>query len=79
VDYGKGQPDEAKFTKLLLGLGASPNTRAPLRTRLEEGHGVGPTHEYRNMTPLRWGEQFHAPIFVSREALRLVEAHGGGR
>jgi hypothetical protein len=36
-------------------------------------------HEYRNVTPLGWGEQFHARIFVSRESLRLVEARGGGR
>lgn len=32
------------------------------------GHGGGPVHEYRNLTPLGWGEQFHAPVFVSREA-----------
>jgi hypothetical protein len=29
------------------------------------------------VTPLGWGEQFHAAIFVSREALRLIEARGG--
>jgi hypothetical protein len=28
---------------------------------------------------LRWGEQYHARIFVSRESLRLIEARGGGR
>ena len=79
VNYGKGEPDEARFTRLLLDRGANPNVRASLRHRLEEGHGGGPLHEYRNVTPLGWGEQFHAPIFVSREALRLVEARGGGR
>ena len=79
VNYGKGQPDEARFTQLLLGRGANPNVRASLRARLEEGHGGGPVHEYRNVTPLGWGEQFHAPVFVSREALRLIEASGGGR
>ncbi len=56
-----------------------PNVRASLRARLEEGHGGGPVHEYLNVTPLDWSEQFHAPIFVSREALRLIEARGGGR
>jgi hypothetical protein len=79
VNYGKGQPDEARFTHLLLDRGANPNGRASLRARLEEGHGGGPVHEYRNVTPIGWGEQFHAPIFVSREALRLIEARGGAR
>jgi hypothetical protein len=79
VNYGKGQPDEARVTRLLLDHGANPNVRASLRARLEEGHGGGPVHEYRHVTPLGWGEQFHAPIFVSREALRLIEARGGRR
>jgi hypothetical protein len=79
VNYGKGQPDEARFTRLLLNRGASPNVRASLRARLEEGHGGGPSHDYPNVTPLGWGEQFHAPLFVSLEALRLIEARGGGR
>jgi ankyrin repeat protein len=79
VNYGKGEPDEARFTRLLLDRGANPNVRASLRHRLEEGHGGGPMHDYLNVTPLGWGEQFHARIFVSREALRLVEARGGGR
>ena len=79
VNYGKGQPDEARFTRLLLDRGANPNVRASLRARLEEGHGGGPLHEYRDVTPLGWGEQYHARIFVSRESLRLVEARGGGR
>jgi hypothetical protein len=35
--------------------------------------------ETQNVTRLGWGEQFHAPIFVSREGLRLIEAGGGGR
>jgi hypothetical protein len=79
VNYGKGQPDEARFTRLLLDRGAEPNVRASIRQRLEEGHGGGPLHEYRGVTPLGWGEQFHARIFVSRESLRLIEAGGGGR
>ena len=79
VNYGNGQPDEARFTRLLLDRGANPNQRASLRARLEEGHGGGPLHQYLNVTPLGWGEQFHAPIFVSREALRLIETRGGGR
>ena len=79
VNYGKGQPDEARFTRLLLEHGANPNVRASLRCRLEEGHGGGPVRQYRHVTPLAWGEQFHAPVFVSRESLRLIEARGGRR
>jgi len=79
VNYGKGQPDEARFTRLLLERGADPNIRASLRARLEEGHGGGPLREYRNVTPIGWGEQYHARIFVSRESLRLIEARGGRR
>jgi hypothetical protein len=79
VNYGKGQPDEARFTRLLLDRGANPNVRASLRARLEEGHGGGPLREYRDVTPVGWGEHYHAKIFVSRESLRLIEARGGGR
>jgi hypothetical protein len=79
VNYGKGQPDEARFTRLLLERGADPNIRASIRARLEQGHGGGPHREYRDVTPLAWGEQYHAKIFVSRESLRLIEARGGGR
>ena len=79
VNYGKGQPDDARFTRLLLDRGANPNARASLRARLEQGHGGGALHEYRDVTPLGWGEQYHARIFVSRESLELIEARGGGR
>jgi hypothetical protein len=79
VNYGKGQPDEARFTRLLLDRGADPRVKASLRARLEEGHGGGPLREYRDVTPLGWGERYEAKIFVSREPMRLIEAQGGGR
>ena len=79
VNYGKGEQDEARFTRLLLDRGADPNIRASLRQRLEQGHGGGPLREYRDVTPLGWGDLFHARIFVSRESLRLIEARGGRR
>ncbi len=79
VNYGKGQPDDARFTRLLLDRGADPNVRASIRARLEEGHGGGPLREYRDVTPLGWGEEYHARVFVSGESLRLIEASGGHR
>ena len=79
VNYGKGQPDDAQFTRLLLDRGANPNVRASLRAGLEEGHGGGPLREYHHVTPLGWGDQYHAKIFVSRESMRLIAARGGQR
>jgi hypothetical protein len=76
VNYGKGQPDEARFTRLLLDRGADPNIRASVRQRLEDGHGGGPLREYRDVTPLLWGERFEPQIFVSRESIRLIGARG---
>ena len=78
VNYGKGEPDEARFTRLLLDRGADPNLRASIRAGLEEGHGGGPVREYRDVTPRGWGERYDEKIFVSRESLRLIEARGGG-
>jgi hypothetical protein len=79
VNYGKGQPDDARFTRLLLDRGASPNIRASLRHRLEQGHGGGALRDYRDVTPLSWADGFVDKIFVSRESMRLVAAKGGGR
>jgi ankyrin repeat protein len=79
VNYRKGRPDDALFTRLLLDRGAEVNIRASLLQRLEEGHGGGPLREYRDVMPLSWGEQYHDKIFVSRESMRLIEARGGGR
>ena len=79
VNYGKGQPDDARFTTLLLDRGANPNARASLRHRPEEGHGGGPLRDYPDVTPLGWGDQFPMKVFVSRESVRRIEALGGGR
>lgn len=73
VNYGR-QPDEARFTRLLLDRGADPNVQASIRAGREAGHGGGPIREYRDVTPLTWAERYDARIFVSRESLRLVRA-----
>jgi hypothetical protein len=65
-----------EFARLLLDQGASPNIRASLRKRLRfvEDETM---HEYRDVTPLAWGEQFHDQSFVSRPAMQLIRERGG--
>jgi hypothetical protein len=76
-----GQEQAAPFTELLLAHGADPNIRASLRKKLHPGYAprydTEKMYEYRNVTPLGWGEQFHAKAFVSEPAMRLIVAHGG--
>ena len=80
MNYGKKE-QTAPFTKLLLEHGADPNIRGSLRKQLHSGYGpkydVSKAYEYRNVTALSWGRQFHAKVFVSEPAMRLIEEHGG--
>jgi hypothetical protein len=69
----------APFAELLLEHGADPNVRCSLRKQLHPGYGEHTLREYRDVTPLSWGERFEDPMFVSRPAMRLIEAHGGVR
>jgi hypothetical protein len=77
----QNRPQAAPFTKLLLEHGADPNARASLRKQLHPGYGrdydVETRFEYRDVTPLGWGKRFHAKVFVSEPAMRLIEAAGG--
>jgi hypothetical protein len=59
------------FARLLLDQGADPNVRASLRKRLRFVADES-THEYRDVTPLEWGEQFHDQSWVSRPVVRLI-------
>ena len=65
-----GTPD---FARLLLDHGADPNVRASLRKRLV-GADDEAMHEYRGVTPLEWGRQFHDEEFVDKEAMKVIEA-----
>jgi hypothetical protein len=80
MNYG-GKEQVAPFTKLLLENGADPNVRASLRKQLHSGYApkydTSKAYEYRNVTALSWGRQFHAKVFVSEPAMRLVEEYGG--
>ena len=75
MNYQK-KPQVAPFTELLLAHGANAHVRASLRKQLHPGYGpeleVTKMYEYRNVTPLEWGEQFHAKVFVSEPAMQLI-------
>jgi len=71
--YAKPKPDRDPFAELLFEHGANPNARASLRTNIHSDR----VHEYRDVTPLSWGERFHDQELVSRPAMRLVAKHGG--
>ena len=65
------------FARLLLDRGADPNVRTSLRKRLVDAGVDEDVHEFHDVTPLGWGEQFHAQKFVNRSAMRLVAERGG--
>lgn len=76
MNYNDRGPYVAPFTKLLLDHGADPTIRASLRKQLHPGYGpkydTAKVYEYRNVTALEWGEQFHAKVFVSEPAMELI-------
>jgi ankyrin repeat protein len=76
--YRCGLQRDAAFTRLLLDHGADPNARASLRKRLRFVRDDS-MHEYRDVTPLSWGEGFHDQDWVNRAAVRLIEESGGHR
>jgi hypothetical protein len=76
VVTASGLPKRDDFARLLLDHGAEPNVRASLRKRIRfiEDESM---HEYRDVTPMAWGQQFHDPLFVNRSAMRLIAERGG--
>jgi ankyrin repeat protein len=74
--YRCGRQQDAAFVRLLLENGADPNVRASLRKRLRFVADDS-MHEYRNVTPLSWGERFHDQDWVNREAMRKIAERGG--
>jgi hypothetical protein len=76
INHHSLAPD-ARYARLLLDHGANPNARASLRKQLHPGYEIEGMHEYRNVTPLMWGEQFHFKKLVNTEALRLIRERLG--
>jgi len=70
----------APLTRLLLEHGANPNARGSIKKQLHPGYAPKydtKPYEYRNVTALSWGRQFHAKVFVSEPAMKLIEDSGG--
>ncbi len=77
VAQARRMRDSDDFAALLLDHGADPDARASLRKRLRFV-GDERMHEYRDVTPLSWGERFHERGFVSRKAMLLIAKRGEG-
>jgi len=77
MNYRGRGPFEAPMTELLLRHGADPNARGSIWKELHPGYDQPGRFEYRDVTPLEWGRRFHAPVFVSAPAMRLIEEAGG--
>jgi hypothetical protein len=73
--YHCGRQHDGDFTRLLLDHGADPNARASLRKRLRFTNDDR-MHEYRDVTPLAWGERFQDD-WVNRAAMQLISERGG--
>jgi hypothetical protein len=74
----RGHVPEPAFTRLLLDHGANPNRRASLRKQLHPGYEIDGMHEYRNVTPIGWGEKFHFKKLVNLAAVPRKNTIGPG-
>ncbi len=74
--YRVGFRRDDEFARLLLDNGADPNARASLRKRLRfvEDETM---REFRDVTPLTWGQRFHDQDWVSKPAMLLIAERGG--
>ena len=77
MNYNNRGPFVAPFTQLLFDYGADPTVRASLKKQLHEGYAprydTSKPYEYRNVTAVEWGEQFHAKVFVNEPAMKLIK------
>ena len=72
-----GRVPEAPFTRLLLEHGADVNVRASLRKELHPGYEIPGMYEYRDVTPVSWGERFHFQKLVNAAAVAMIREAGG--
>jgi len=72
----RGEAPDTRFAKLLLDHGADVNVRASIRRMFEED-GKKICKEFRDLTPLSWGDAYPAKILVSQPAMRMIAERGG--
>jgi hypothetical protein len=73
VSLGGGQRRRADFVRLLVKGGAETEVRASLRKGMPFSDDPS-VHEYRDVTPVEWGERFHDRGIVNEAALQwLIE------
>ena len=72
-----GRTPEAPFTRLLLDHGADPNVRVSLRKELHPGYEIPGMYEYRDVSPVSWGERFHFKKLVNTAAMKMIRDRGG--
>lgn len=72
-----GRQPEAPFTQLLLEHGADPNIRVSLRKEMHPGYEVPGMREYRDVTPISWGERFQFKKLVNTAAIEMIRERGG--
>jgi hypothetical protein len=74
----RGEAPDTRFAKLLLDHGADVNVRASIRRMFEED-GKKMWKEFRDLTPLSWGDAYPAKILVSQPTMWMIEQRGGFR
>ena len=74
----RGEAAGVRVVKLLLDRGADVNIRSSIRGMFEED-GRKVWKEFRNATPLSWGDAYLNRILVSEPAMRMIEQRGGIR
>ena len=61
---------------MLLEGGADPNSKASLRKVLKYTDEES-VHEFRDVTPLAYGDQFHGRGWVNGAAMEVIREFGG--
>ncbi|MDA7867192.1 ankyrin repeat domain-containing protein, partial [Verrucomicrobia bacterium] len=71
-----GRQADGEMARRLLDAGVDVNVRASLRKGIRFSDDPEIV-EYRDVTPLGWGKQFHSRDFVSSAAMALIVEQGG--
>ena len=53
------------------------NVRVSLRKELHPGYEIPGMYEYRDVTPVSWGERFHFRKLVNAAAVEMIREAGG--